>query len=997
MRKRKRQKQDVGGPETKKVKRGDSDRLEIHHINLRAHGDATVIAIWSSEEEKYTSLTLIDAGLDSSNNAALFQYLSRFRPPTKEGDTSKLVFDYLILSHYHADHFQGLQGGLGVGRTPFYAKQLIDLGGYQTDLWDNKIKDFLKTITESFIQKSTFLRRKNDINYQDAYKSVEDKLSNLLELKELNKETLLKHFIYNDNEKLMAYNELFKNNEGFKSLVDHTRDNTQPPKKRRKTTRTTTRTRGIQLGVKFKEFLEKLDNNQDLTKEVNKATETFVQNKIKEVLSDSNIDDVVNELKKHCQKSSNFNSKKLEKAIESLKSQLPSELQSLTSYFNNLANIKPHNFSEAIPKGADGANEKGLSGKVPDYISWIYENANNSIQPLKRSELIKSNFPTDLGKTITLGQVNKVPVTLRLIAGNGFVWKPDKNKENGTVRTDLGPGKKFQRYLYPEQIEDPVGKNKIKLKKSEQGINTLNANNASLAFLLEHGQFRYFTGGDTGGFDSSYVNHEDPIAASLQEYKGHVCAMKISHHGSEKSSNQRFLDTLKPTALFNSSAAMYKKFPTIKALERLKEIPLLYTGAPRRFFFTNLYDYGEGKMSKRFVKDNFVKENSVKEKEDIYDYGNQKDKSFKKKDLGTEWHSFVLVVADPDIKNKSVFNVRKADKNGQFVDKKEPVKYHTCQKTTPKVPTTPDQQLQYLIENPTAMSILNNEIVFGGEPKHKLLDLLKQVNWKELNLKLGATVQIALMDPENLNIIHQYIAQEYAPINAMFRGDLEELIELYVTGKPKNSDKTLPFTSWRTGLEEVLKDTTTVIPNELNEESKRKLVRDHIGYFISELLHRIVSIVQELQKKDVYEGNIKVESFEAIKGYINNESVVNELLRTIDSYKAEQNLYRRLHIDENKMKEFNAEGHWSEPAFASTSKIRAGAAKGNRAKSNTLLIILRSSSGVDISAIGQKKEKEVLFYPGTKFKIVQKIITLDSAPKYILYLVEDQSQSMDLG
>ncbi len=76
-----------------------------------------------------------------------------------------------------------------------------------------------------------------------------------------------------------------------------------------------------------------------------------------------------------------------------------------------------------------------------------------------------------------------------------------------------------------------------------------NDNDLSLVFNLGFSAFNFFTGGDIGG-GAPYADGETPVARYLNSRFGdafHYCGLKVSHHGSEHSTNAAFLDILKPT------------------------------------------------------------------------------------------------------------------------------------------------------------------------------------------------------------------------------------------------------------------------------------------------------------------------------------------------------------------------------------------------------------------------------------------------------------------
>jgi len=95
---------------------------------------------------------------------------------------------------------------------------------------------------------------------------------------------------------------------------------------------------------------------------------------------------------------------------------------------------------------------------------------------------------------------------------------------------------------------------------------TKSENDLSIGWLLSYGSFQYYTGGDLGGDTTYYADNETPLAAQV----GDVDAMKVNHHGSRYSTNQTFLDSLKPEVAFIAvGAGNSYGHPTQTVLNRL--------------------------------------------------------------------------------------------------------------------------------------------------------------------------------------------------------------------------------------------------------------------------------------------------------------------------------------------------------------------------------------------------------------------------------------------
>jgi beta-lactamase superfamily II metal-dependent hydrolase len=160
-------------------------------------------------------------------------------------------------------------------------------------------------------------------------------------------------------------------------------------------------------------------------------------------------------------------------------------------------------------------------------------------------------YPGNFGVPLTLATINGVPVTLKCHAGNGYV--------QGTAARNTGG-------------------------------NADNPNNYCLAFIIEYGEFRYFTGGDLGGSGGSYYDHESLLAqylAANYPNNGHVCAFKSNHHGSDHSNNTNFLNAMRP-AVCVTSVGLHNghKLPGNGFMTRLAASTT--PNNKQGFFFTNL-------------------------------------------------------------------------------------------------------------------------------------------------------------------------------------------------------------------------------------------------------------------------------------------------------------------------------------------------------------------------------------------------------------------------
>lgn len=123
-------------------------QLHIHHINIE-NGDAILIGVYDVGSQKYTSKILIDGG-QSTPNKMLLPYIKKMIGT----DPESLHFNYIGLTHYHSDHYNGL---LAIKNGRLTADSIIDPGGYIINTVFNHSAD-IGSVPDKLIVNDKWLR-----------------------------------------------------------------------------------------------------------------------------------------------------------------------------------------------------------------------------------------------------------------------------------------------------------------------------------------------------------------------------------------------------------------------------------------------------------------------------------------------------------------------------------------------------------------------------------------------------------------------------------------------------------------------------------------------------------------------------------------------------------------------------------------------------------------------------------------------------------------------
>lgn len=145
------------------------------------------------------------------------------------------------------------------------------------------------------------------------------------------------------------------------------------------------------------------------------------------------------------------------------------------------------------------------------------------------------------------------------------------------------------------------------------GVVTTNENDLSVVAKVHFGNFDAVIGGDLSGFKTD--NYED-IETSVAPMVGQVEVYKVNHHGSQYSSNDVWLNTIKPkVGIISTGVGNNYGHPTLECLERLH-------AAGIKTYWTEVGQGAEPDAAFDVIGRNIVVENAAGDPTFTVTYGN---------------------------------------------------------------------------------------------------------------------------------------------------------------------------------------------------------------------------------------------------------------------------------------------------------------------------------------------------------------------------------------
>lgn len=167
---------------------------------------------------------------------------------------------------------------------------------------------------------------------------------------------------------------------------------------------------------------------------------------------------------------------------------------------------------------------------------------------------------------------------------SGFVWDRGGTRFNSNswfdeykdeleerdLRRTVDVGQTFS--LGDDALATVVLSNGDYLDATRHHLNPDEENEASVALLIEYGNFRYLSAGDLTGGGLSGQKETKDLESHLGSLIGDIDILHLNHHGSRTSSNENYLDTLTPeAALIGLGKDNDFGHPHSEILDRLEE------------------------------------------------------------------------------------------------------------------------------------------------------------------------------------------------------------------------------------------------------------------------------------------------------------------------------------------------------------------------------------------------------------------------------------------
>jgi competence protein ComEC len=222
--------------------------------------------------------------------------------------------------------------------------------------------------------------------------------------------------------------------------------------------------------------------------------------------------------------------------------------------------------------------DAGLPGKGRDVVvPWLRKNGITRLDAI-----IASHFHAD-----HIGGIPEViealtPDSILLVIDRGSQLPLPRNRTYAQYSKSAGKARRrrparpgFVLHLGGNVSLSCVAANGVVARRGIVAWDRRNENDLSIAWVLSASVtvddrqcvFRYFTGSDCGGYPGTHTDLETPLSTVV----GMVDVLRVNHHGSRNSTNEKFLNALRPrVAVISVGDNNRYGHPAPESLERLQ-------------------------------------------------------------------------------------------------------------------------------------------------------------------------------------------------------------------------------------------------------------------------------------------------------------------------------------------------------------------------------------------------------------------------------------------